>query len=133
MNNYDVFGLLTAALPVSITERLLQMLPDNGASCYPVICIIQNKKGIQRFHQSRGISYTTARDIIKTNLGVFFEDLRKLKTHSLQSGGASDPGCKDLSDMAVQSHGGWKSVQSHIHWHTWNLKCPKTYLFRQIA
>ena len=35
-----------------------------------------------------------------------------LGTHSLRSGGASDPGCKDLSDMAVQSHGGWKSVQS---------------------
>ena len=88
------------------------MLLDNGASCYPVVRIIQNKKGIQRFHQSRGMSYTTARDIIKTNLGVFFEDLRNLGTHSLRSGGASAPGCKDLSYMAVQSHGGWKSVQS---------------------
>ena len=46
------------------------------------------------------------------NLGAFFEDLRKLGTRSLRSGGASDPGCKDLSNMAVQSHGGWKSVQS---------------------
>ena len=61
---------------------------------------------------SRGISYTTARDMIKENLGVFYEDLRKLGTHSLRSGGASDPGCHDLSDMAMQSHGGWKSVQS---------------------
>ena len=87
------------------------MLPDNGPSCHPVVRRIQNKKGIQRFHQSHGISYTTARDIIKTNLGVFFEDMRKLGAHSLRSGGASDPGCKDLSDMAVQSHGGWKSVQ----------------------
>ena len=28
--------------PVSITERLLQMLPDNGASCYPVVRGFQN-------------------------------------------------------------------------------------------
>ena len=30
--------------------------------------------------------------MIKENLGVFYEDLRKLGTHSLRSGGASDPG-----------------------------------------
>ena len=98
--------------PVSITERLLQMLPNNRDSCYPVVRRLQNRKGVQSFHQSRGISYTTARDIIKENLGVFYEDLRKLGTHSLRSGGASDPGCHDLSDRAMQSHGGWKSVQS---------------------
>jgi hypothetical protein len=44
-------------------------------------------------HESRGISYTTAKDIIKKNLGIFFDDLRKLGTHSIRSGGASDPGC----------------------------------------
>ena len=38
--------------PVSITKRLLQMLPDDGNSCYPVVRRVQNKKGIQRFHQS---------------------------------------------------------------------------------
>lgn len=104
--------------PVSITERLLQILPSDPDSCYPVVRRLTNNNGVQSFHQSRGISYTTAKDIIKSNLGVFFEDLRKLGTHSLRSGGASDPGCRDLSDLSMQRHGGWECVQSknkYIH------------------
>ena len=34
--------------PVSITKRLLQMLPDDGHLCYPAVRRVQNKKGIQR-------------------------------------------------------------------------------------
>ena len=51
--------------PVSIAERLLQMLPDRRDSCYPVVGRIQKKKGVQRFHPTRGISYITARDVIR--------------------------------------------------------------------
>ena len=104
-NTIHVAKTNKATCPVSISERLLQMLPNNRDSCYPVVRRLQNKKGVQTFHQTRGISYTTARDIIKENLGVFFEDLRKLGTHSLRSGGASDPGCQGLSDLSMQSHG----------------------------
>ena len=72
------------ACPVSITERLLQMLPNNRGSCYPVVRRLQNRKSVQNFHPSRGISYTTARDMIKENLGVFYKDFRKLGTHSFK-------------------------------------------------
>ena len=98
--------------PVAITERLLQMLPDSPDSNRPVVRRILSKHGVQTFHPTQGISYTTAKDIIKRELGIFFDDLTKLGTHSLRSGGASDPGCSNLSDLSMQSHGGWKCVQS---------------------
>ena len=87
--------------PVSATERLLQMLHNNPDSCSPVVRRLKTSKGVEGFHQSRGISYTTAKDIIKENLGVFFDDLGKLGTHSLRSGRASDSGCQELSDMSI--------------------------------
>ena len=101
-----------SSCPVSLTERLLEMLPNNHDSCYPVVRRLKFSKGVQSFHESRGISYTTAKDLIKSHLGVFFDDLSKLGTHSLRSGGASDSGCQHLSDMSMQSHGGWRCVQS---------------------
>ena len=64
------------------------------------------------FHESRGISFTTAKDIIKDKLVVFFDNLSKLGTHSLRSGGASDPCCQSFSDISMQSRGGWNCVQS---------------------
>ena len=56
--------------PVAITERLFQMLPDNSDSCNPVVRRIKYGKGGRSFHESRGISYTTAKDL--TKLGYIF-------------------------------------------------------------
>jgi hypothetical protein len=78
------------------------MLSDNSDSCNPVVRRIKYSKGGRSFHEFRGISYTTAKDIIKNKLGIFFDNLRKLGTHSLRSGGASDPGCSHLSDLSLQ-------------------------------
>jgi hypothetical protein len=83
-----------------------------SASCGSKFQSQKHYAGRQAFHPSRGISYTTAKDIIKGKLGVFFDDLKKLGTHSLRSGGASDPGCAELPDFMVQAHGGWKSAES---------------------
>ena len=71
-------------------------------SCHPVVRRLKYARGVQSFHESRGISYTTAKDIIKDKLGVFFDDLSKLGTHSLRSGGASDSGCQILSDISCR-------------------------------
>ena len=78
---------------LAITERLFQMLSDHPDSCNPVVRRIKYGKGGRSFHESRGISYTTAKDMIKKKLGIFFYDLRKLGSHSLGSGGASDSSC----------------------------------------
>ena len=98
--------------PVAITERLLEALPGDRNRCLPVVRRLKCVRGLQTFHESRGISYTTAKDLIKRKLGVFFDDLRHLGTHSFRSGGISDPGCANLSDIALQTHGGWKCVES---------------------
>ena len=91
--------------PVVITERLLEALPGNRNGCLPVVRRLKRVRGLQTFHESRGISYTTAKDLLKRKLGVFFDDLRHLGMHSLRSGGISDPGCANLSDIALQ--GSW--------------------------
>ena len=98
--------------PVVITERLLEALPGGRNGCLPVVRRLKRVRGLQTFHESRGISYTTAKDLLKRKLGFFFDDLRHLGTHSLGSGGISDPGCANLSDIALQAHGGWKCVES---------------------
>ena len=104
--------------PVAISQRLLAILPDGSDSSNLVVRRIKLCKNVKTFHESRGISYTTAKELIKKGLGVFYDDLSKLGTHSLRSGGASDPGCVQLSDFALQRHGGWKCTTSknkYIH------------------
>ena len=73
--------------PVAITERLLEALPGDRNGCLPVVRRLKRVRGLQTFHELRGISYTTAKDLLKRKLGVFFDDLRHLGTHSLRSGG----------------------------------------------
>ena len=73
---------------------------------------IVTARGVESFHESRGISYTTAKDIIKDKLGVFFDDLSKLGTHSLRSGGASDSGCQIYAESQRLE---MRSVKEQVH------------------
>ena len=81
-------------------------------SCHPVVRRLKYARGVQSFHESRGISYTTAKDIIKDKLGVFFDDLSKLGTHSLRSGGASDSGCQIYAESQRLE---MRSVKEQVH------------------
>ena len=47
--------------PVSITQKLVYLLPDEKDYPFPVIRRIINKKKSKEFHRSKGISYSTLR------------------------------------------------------------------------
>ena len=81
--------------PVVITERLLEALPGDRNDCLPVVRRLKRVRGLQTFHESRGISYNTAKDLLKRKLGVFFDDLRHLGMHSLRRGDFR-PGMREL-------------------------------------
>ena len=47
--------------PVGITERILSLLPDSSGSSYPIVRrIVNSRHSKERFHESLGISYSTA-------------------------------------------------------------------------
>ena len=71
------------------TEKLLASFKGDSRSHF-VIRTIQYRKHGFIFHESLGISYSRLREIIKSEFGIFYNDLKRL---SLRSGGVSDPGC----------------------------------------
>ena len=64
--------------PVVITERLLEALLGDRNGGLPVVRRLKCIRGLQTFHESRGISYATTKDLLKRKLGVLFDDLRHL-------------------------------------------------------
>ena len=88
----------------------LQKFGDKPDSPYPLVRRIQHTKAGKLFHPTLGVSSSRIRDVIKSKCGRFFDDPRQLGTHSLRSGGISDPGCQSLE--MLQRHGGWKTVAS---------------------
>ena len=61
--------------PVGITERLLSLLPDSSSSSNPVVRRIVNSRHCkERFHESLGISYSTA--LVGRILGLSFVILK---------------------------------------------------------
>ena len=80
-------GRLTC--PVSITERLIALLPSSASNrSSPVVRrIVKTKKQPERFHESLGISYTTALENLRKFLSPFVDKISDFATHSLKSGG----------------------------------------------
>ncbi len=69
--------------PVSITQKLLHLLPDDNDSVAPVLRRIVNKKHAKEFHKSKGISYSTLRQEFKQRLSPFVNDISKFGLHSI--------------------------------------------------
>ena len=78
--------------PVGITERLFSLLPDTNNSCYPVVRRIVKSKFSEKFHESLGISYSTALSDFRYHISPFVSDARMYSTHSIRIGGANDLG-----------------------------------------
>ena len=76
--------------PVSITERLIALLPLTACSrSSPVVRrIVKTKKQPERFHETLGISYSTALDNLRKFLAPFVSSVSDFGTHSLKSGAA---------------------------------------------
>ena len=98
--------------PVSFTEKLLSLLPDEKGSPFPVLRRIVQKKERKRFHHSHGISYSTLRQEFREHLGPFVVDIKKFGLHSIKSGGASNPALRRVDSELLDRHVGWKSSKT---------------------
>ena len=101
-----------ASCPVSITERLLKLLPLSSESSSPLVRRIVKSKSKEYFHVSKGISYTTLREEFRKYVKPFVNDIAKYGTQSIKSGAASNPACKNTSADLLDMHAGWKCATS---------------------
>ena len=88
-----------ATCPVSITERLLKLLPLSSESSSPLVRRIVKSKSKEYFHVSKGISYTTLREEFRKYVKPFVNDIARHSWHACPA---------DLLDM----HAGWKCATS---------------------
>ena len=77
-----------ATCPVSITGRLLKLLPLSS------------------------ISYTTLGEEFRKYVKPFVDHIARYGTHSIKSGAASNPACTDISGDLLDMHAGWKCANS---------------------
>ena len=101
-----------ATCPVSITERLIKLLPLSSESSSPLVRRIVKSKSKEYFHVSKGISYTTLREEFRKYVTPFVDDIARYGTHSIKSGAASNPACRSVSADLLDMHAGWKCANS---------------------
>ena len=103
--------------PVGITERLLSLLPDSSSSSNPIVRrIVNSRHSKERFHESLGISYSTAYASFKSYISPFVSDSSLYGTHSIRIGGANDPGFRSLDSSMKDRHVGWKNPKSKFRY-----------------
>jgi integrase len=103
--------------PVAMTEKLLALLPGKAPDA-PLIRRIIKTKHVEKFHESKGVSYSTIRDEFKKFLTPLVENINEFGLHSIKSGAASNPGCRSINAELLDKHAGWKcasptQVSSH--------------------
>ena len=101
-----------ATCPVSITGRLLKLLPSSSESSSPLVRRIVKSKSKEYFHATKGVSYTTLREEFRKYVKPFVDDIANYGTHSIKSGAASNPACRSISADLLDMHAGWKCAIS---------------------
>ena len=103
--------------PVGITERLLSLLPDSSSSSNPIVRrIVNSRHSKEHFHESLGISYSTAYASFKSYISPFVSDASLYGTHSIRIGGANDLGFRSLDSSMKDTHVGWKNPRSKFRY-----------------
>ena len=64
------------------------------------------------FHVSKGVSYTILREEFRKYVKPFVDDIATYCTHSIKSGAASNPACRNVSADMLDMHAGWKCANS---------------------
>lgn len=103
-----------ATCPVSITKRLLKLLPSSSESSSPLVGQIVKSKSKEYFHATKGISYTMLREEFTCRKYVkpFVDDIANYGTHSIKSGAASNPVCRSISANLLDMYASWKCAIS---------------------
>ena len=80
-------------------------LPERDGSL-PLVRRTVRSKSNEKFHDSKGVSYSTLRDEFRKFLKPFASDVKAYGLHSIKSGAASNPGCSKVGNFgAVPTRG----------------------------
>ena len=82
-----------------LLERLLKLLPLSSESSSPLVRRIVKSKSKEYFHVCKGISDTTLREEFRKYAKPFVDDIARYGTHSIKSGAASNPACRDITEI----------------------------------
>ncbi|XP_068734134.1 integrase/recombinase xerD homolog [Montipora capricornis] len=96
---------------VSITEKILKVLPRSSKS-FPIVRRIVKSKAGECFHASRGVSVSTLRKEFKKFIEPFVDDISKYSMHSMRSGAASNPACRLVPGDLLDMNAGWRCPSS---------------------
>ena len=95
----------------------MSLLPDSCSSSNPIVRRIVNcRHSKERFHESLGISYSTAYASFKSYISPSVSDSSLYGTHSIRIGGANDPGFRSLDSSVKDRHVGWKNPKSKFRY-----------------
>lgn len=82
-----------------------QDLPERDGSL-PLVRRTVRSKSNEKFHDGKGVSYSTLRDEFRKFLKPFVSDVKAYGPHSIKSGAASNPGCRKVEHFgAVRTRG----------------------------
>ena len=96
---------------------MFSLLPDSKGSSYPVVRrIVKSNFSKERFHESLGISYSTAYSSFRSYITPCVSDSRLYGTHSIRKGGPNDPGIVSLDSALKDRHVGWKNPKSKFRY-----------------
>ena len=100
------FGKSTC--PVSVTEKILKVLPQSSRS-FPLVRRIVKSTS---FHASRGVSVSTLRQEFKKFVEPLIDDIFKYSMHSMRSGAESNTACRRIPGDLLDMHAGWRCPSS---------------------
>ena len=98
--------------PVTITEKILKVLPQSSPSSCPLVRRIIKSKSREYFHANIGVCSSTLREEFKKFIEPFVDDVSKYGTHSMRSGAASNPACRRIPGDLLDMHVGWRCPSS---------------------
>ena len=97
--------------PVSITEKILKVLPQSSKS-FPLVRRIVKSKAREYFHVGKGVPVSTLRGEFKKFIEPFVDDISKYGMHSMRSGAASNPACRRIPEDLLNMYAGWRCPSS---------------------
>ena len=87
----------------------MYFLSDEKESPFPVIGRIINKKKSKEFHNLKSIYYSTLRQEFRMHLSPFVDDISKFGLYSIEAGGASNPGLRNVDRYLLDRHAEWRN------------------------
>ncbi len=112
-NTVYIAALDSKYCPVKFVRNYLRLCDFNTTTdpeAHLLPRLVKRKSGLYA-HRSRGISYTTAREIFSIHVQQLYPTTR-YTLHSLRSGGASDAANNGVEPRLISKHGRWKTTKS---------------------